>query len=95
LICWQSDDDVTEYGGFPINPGRESINRAGWKDGEGLYLFTNGGLKEALTGFDLNKSTYEAMHLAGILTRQKDGTWNKRERLGGTQVRVYEVHLDE
>ncbi|MBS3021643.1 hypothetical protein DJFAAGMI_04417 [Comamonas sp. PE63] len=70
--------------------------RAGWWQhvGNGMeYLFTPGGMREALKGFDFDRAL-KVLRLAGLLDAHHDGKSSKQQRIHGRVVRVYVVRPD-
>ncbi len=75
----------------------ESIrDRAGWREGEAnarVYLFTGGGLREALHGFDFNRAL-DVLEQYGVLNRGGDGKRAVKRRIGKETPRVYAVSVE-
>lgn len=74
-------------------------DRAGWfedTDKGRVYLFTNGGMKEALAGFDLRRGL-DVLDAAGWLTgRDKaNPAWGKQIKIHGANHRVFSVFLSD
>lgn len=70
-------------------------DRAGWFEdshvGGKVYLFTSGGLHEALTGFDF-KRALNVLEAAGVLPpASPDGRRSKAQRIGGEPRKVYSI----
>lgn len=73
-------------------------NRAGWwrdSDGIRMYLFTSGGLREALKGFDFTLAL-KALQEAGVLQAPESG----KERAKTTRIsigvkKLYHIHMME
>ncbi len=84
-------------GGFHIN-GETSTgirDRAGWyedSDKGRVYLFTHGGMKEALAGFDLRRGL-DVLEAAGWLTGRDSAnpTKGKQTWINGGNVRAFRV----
>jgi len=71
-------------------------NRAGWwreENGNRIFLFTAGGLREALQGFDFRR-VLTVLQEAGVLPAA-DGEKAKPKRLAGVVTKVYEIHADK
>lgn len=74
-------------------------DRAGWyedTDKGRVYLFTSGGMKEALAGFDLRRGL-DALEAAGWLTgRDKvNPSWGKQIKIHGANHRAFSVFLSD
>lgn len=73
-----------------------TINRAGWWRDEGgvrVHLFTAGGMREALVGFDF-KRALDALQKAGALP-SSGAERAKPERINGRVVKVYPIRADK
>ena len=73
-------------------------DRAGWwrNAGEGrTYLFTAGGLREALKGFDFNRALDTLQELGAIAAAGADGKRAKPVRINGRVVKLYAVNPAE
>jgi putative DNA primase/helicase len=70
--------------------------RAGWwedRSGVRTYLFTSGGMREALKGFDFNRAL-DVLQDAGVLEPPgADGKRAKFKRINGRGVKLYHIHL--
>ena len=77
---------------------RTVINRAGYikfdSQGKRMYLFNASGMREALNGFDFERST-DALALMGIIQKPKSGTLKSAiHRIKGHSGRFYAVLED-
>ena len=69
-------------------------NRAGWwrsegKEGNRIFLFTSGGLRETLQGYDFRRAL-AVLREAGVLSAA-DGEKAKPKRIDGVVTKVYEI----
>ena len=79
--------------------GPPTRDRAGWwrDDGSGTrqYLFTAGGLREAVRGFDF-KRALDTLQEAGVLPKpDASGERSKPQRIDGRLTRLYEIDPDK
>jgi putative DNA primase/helicase len=67
-------------------------DRAGWFEGDGVYLFTSGGLKEALAGFDREPALKVLADVGAIERPAKGGRWQTQRWIPGVgNVRICRV----
>lgn len=69
-------------------------NRAGWRDassGTVRYLFTTGGMREALKGFDFQRATTELIRCGAMPAPGADGKRAKPHNIHGEKKRLYEI----
>ncbi len=69
-------------------------NRAGWRDdstGPVRYLFTTGGMREALKGFDFQRGTSELIRCGAMPAPGADGKRAQTIRINGEKMRLYEI----
>ncbi len=69
-------------------------DRAGWRDntnGKVLYLFTTGGMREALEGFDFQRATSELIRCGAMPAPGADGKRAKLHNIHGEKKRLYEI----
>ena len=65
--------------------------RAGWKgNDDGVFEFTNDGLREATEGFDFDM-VLEVLVGCGALSVGRDGRKSKPKKVNGRSTRVYPV----
>lgn len=74
-------------------------DRAGWWTHESetrIYLFTAGGMKEALKGFDLKRSL-DILVSVGALPEPKttNGERSKQRKIDGKNTKVYEINAEK
>ena len=77
----------------PDHPGHAVHNRAGWwrEDSQGrAYLFTTGGLTEALGGFDLKRGL-DALEAAGWIVEREANARSVRVRVNGGRPRLFAI----
>lgn len=71
-------------------------NRAGWwrdtKDGR-RYLFNKTAIREALHGFDFGRAL-DILHSVGALSVDGKGKHSRTQRVGGWNIRLYEIDPD-
>ncbi len=73
-------------------------DRAGWwrSTDDGMeYLFTAGGLREALKGFDFNRALCVLQSMGAMAAPGSSGKSSKTEKIHGRGVRVYAVQPDK
>jgi putative DNA primase/helicase len=76
----------------------QTRDRAGWwhnEDGERVYLFTAGGMREALQGFDFKRALDELQEAGVLPPADKNGERAKAQRFGGRLVKVYPIHAEK
>lgn len=69
-------------------------NRAGWRDdtsGKVLYLFTTGGMREALKGFDFQRGTSELIRCGAMSMPGADGKRARIHSINGEKKRLYAI----
>ncbi|MER2514544.1 MAG: hypothetical protein ABTQ25_19395, partial [Nitrosomonas ureae] len=74
-------------------------DRAGWwinESGIRIYLFTAGGIKEALKGFDLKRSL-DILVSVGALPEPNNlkGERLKQRKIDGKNTKVYEINAEK
>ena len=77
------------------NPQAVVHNRAGWRENTGSsvrYLFTASGMKEALKGFDLQRSLDVLVQCGALPKPGADGRRQTPKRLDGAVRKVYEIN---
>ncbi|SOC51011.1 putative DNA primase/helicase [Chromohalobacter canadensis] len=77
----------------PDHPGHTVHNRAGWwrDDAQGrAYLFTTGGLTEALGGFDLKRGL-DALEAAGWIVEREANARSVRVRVNSGRPRLFAI----
>ncbi len=74
-------------------------DRAGWwtdESGTRLYLFTSGGMREALKGFDLKRSLDILVSVNALPEpRAASGERSKQRKIDGGNKRVYEINAEK
>ncbi len=78
----------------PDRPEAVVHNRAGWRDdtdGRVRYLFTTGGMHEALKGFDFQRGTSELIRCGAMPAPGADGKRSHIHRINGERKRLYEI----
>jgi putative DNA primase/helicase len=78
------------------DPGNHLVrDRAGWyqqgEDGNRLYLFTSGGMREALKGFDFIRALNHLQMIGVIPAPARDGKRAKSYKIAGSTVKLYQV----